>query len=102
MVGFHQLRVKLRLINKRPNCIGIKEWCINAQVIALAQAMKGHNYYRCMHLHKACFSEPVQFRFEKMKGHGKVLEKHKLAPWSVQLKLETWYEVEIWTNDTPY
>ena len=34
MGGFHQLRVKQRLIYKRSNCIGIKEWCINAGIIA--------------------------------------------------------------------
>ena len=51
--GFHQLCVKQRLIYKRSNCIGIKEWCIDAGVIApgsAAQAMKGHHYYRCMPL----------------------------------------------------
>ena len=32
-----------------------------------AQAMEGHHYYRCMHLHKEYFDELVQFRFEKVK-----------------------------------
>ena len=52
MGGFHQLRVKQRLIYKRSNCISIKEWCIDAGIIAPAQAIEGHHYYRCMHLHK--------------------------------------------------
>ena len=55
MGGFHQLRVKQRLINKHSNCISIKEWCIDAGIIALgsaAPAIEGHHYYRCMHLHK--------------------------------------------------
>ena len=66
MGGFHQLRVKQRLIYKRFSCIGIKEWCINARVIALGsatQAMEGHHYYR-LQLHKECFDELVQFPFE--------------------------------------
>ena len=70
--GFHQLRVKPRLIYKRSNCIDIKKWCIDAGVIALgsaAQAMEEHHYYRYMHLHKKLFDELVQFRFEKVKGY---------------------------------
>ena len=31
-----------------------------------AQAMEGHHYYRGMHLHKECFDELVQIRFEKV------------------------------------
>ena len=71
MGGFHQLRVKQRLIYKRSNCIGIKEWCIDAGIIAsgsVAQAIEGHHYYRCMHLHKECFDTLYQFRFDKMKS----------------------------------
>ena len=70
--GFHQLRVKPRLIYKRSNCIDIKKWCIDAGVIALgsaAQAMEEHHYYKCMHLHKELFDELVQFWFEKVKGY---------------------------------
>ena len=49
-----------------------------------AQAMEGHHYYSCMHLHEELFDELVQFRFEKVKDERlpiffKVLEKHKLA-----------------------
>ena len=69
--GFHQLRVKQRLIFKRINCICIKNWCVDAGVIApgsAAQAVEGRHYYRCMHVHKECFDALVQFRFEKVKG----------------------------------
>ena len=71
MAGFQQLRVKQRLIYKCFNCIGIKDWCVDAEVIApssAAQAMEGGHYYRCMRLHKECFDALVQFRFEKVKG----------------------------------
>ena len=60
--GFHQLRVKQRVIYKRSNCIGIKEQCLDAGVVApgsAAQAMEGHHYYRCINLHKECFDAMV-------------------------------------------
>ena len=66
--GFHQLRVKQRLIYKCSNCIGIKEWCIDAGIIApcsVAQAIEGRHYYRRMHLRKECLDTLVQFRFDK-------------------------------------
>ena len=50
MGGFHQLRVKQRLIYKRFSRIGIKEWCIDVEIIvpgSAAQAMERHHYYRC-------------------------------------------------------
>ena len=68
--GFHQLPVKQRLNYKRPNCIGgIKEWCINAGVIApasAAQAKEQHHDCRWMHLHKECFD--VLVRCQKVKS----------------------------------
>ena len=85
MGGFHQLRVKQRLIYKRFNCIGIKVWCIHARIIApdsIAQATERHHYYRCMKLQKECFDTLVQFRFHKIKSYilfSKLLKKHKLA-----------------------
>ena len=62
MGGFNPLQVKQRLIYKRSNCIGIKEWCIDAGLIApgsATQAMEEHHYSRCMHLHKVCFDALV-------------------------------------------
>ena len=50
MGDFHQQRVKKRLIYKRFSRIGIKEWCIDVEIIvpgSAAQAMEGHHYYRC-------------------------------------------------------
>ena len=68
---FHQLRVKQRLTYKSSNCIGIKEWCTDAGIIApgsAAQVIEGHHYYRCMHLYKECLDTLVQLRFEKVKS----------------------------------
>ena len=71
MGGFHQIRVKQRLIYKSSNCIGTKECCIDAGIIApgsAAQAIEGHHYYRCMHLYKEYLDILVQLRSEKMKS----------------------------------
>ena len=68
---FYQLRAKERLIYKHSTCIGIKEWCTNTGVIVLvsaAQAMEGHHYYRCMHVHKKCLNALFQCRFQKVKS----------------------------------
>ena len=46
MGGFNPLQVKQRLIYKRSNCIGIKKWCIDAELIApgsATQAMEEHH-----------------------------------------------------------
>ena len=64
MGGLHQLCVKQRLIFKCFICIGIKDWCVDAGVIApssAAQAAEGSHYYRYMCLHKECFNAIVQF-----------------------------------------
>ena len=69
--GFRQLHAKQGLIYKCFNCIGIKDWYVNAGVIpptSAAQVVEGCHYYRCMHLHKERFNVLVQFRFEKVKG----------------------------------
>ena len=71
MGGFHQLRLKQRLIYKRSNCTGIKEWYIDVGIIlpgSAAQAIEGDHYNRCMNLHQECFDALVQCRFEKMKS----------------------------------
>ena len=71
MCGLYQLHVKQRFFDKLFNCIGIKDWCVNAGLIAFgsaAQVVEGRHYYRCMQLHKECFDELVQFRFEKVKS----------------------------------
>ncbi len=55
--GFHQLRVRQKLLFKGHSCRGYKEWCSDAGVIASGsadQAFEGRHYYRCMRVHKEC------------------------------------------------
>ena len=69
MGGFHQLRVKQKLLFKHNFCCGFKEWSIDAGVIAHGsadQAWEGRHYYQCMHVHKECFDALVQYKFEEL------------------------------------
>ena len=80
--GFHQLLVKQRLIYKRSNCIGIKEWCIDAGVIArasAAQATEGHHFLQMHALAQRIFqcTGPIPIsESEKLAIFFKFLEKH--------------------------
>ncbi len=65
MGGFHQLRLRQKLLYKRYSCRGYKEWWVESGVIAAGsadQAFEGRNYYRCMRLHKECFDALMQHR----------------------------------------
>ena len=67
MGGFHQLRVRQRMLHKRHGCRGFKSWWIDAGIIASGSAEKaaeGNHYYRSMRLHKECFNALIQFRVE--------------------------------------
>ena len=69
MGGFHQLRVRQKLIYKRFLCLGLKEWTIDAKIIASGsadQAWEGRHYYRSMWCHKECFDALTRFRIEKI------------------------------------
>ncbi len=64
MGGFHQLRVRQRLIYKRHACMGYKDWHIDSSTIAPGsadQAFSGKHYYRCMRVLKESFDALVQF-----------------------------------------
>ena len=69
MGGFHQLRLRQRMLHKRHACKGYKDWWIDAGIIAAGSADKaeeaGH-YYRNMRLHKETFSGLVQHRVETL------------------------------------
>ena len=73
MGGFHQLRVRQKLLFKRHSCRGYKQWCIDSDVIAPGsedQAFEGRHYYRCMRIHKECFDALVQLKVEELtKNH---------------------------------
>ena len=65
MGGFHQLRVRQKLLFKRHNCRGYRQWCVDAGIIASGssdQAFEGRHYYRSMRIHKECFDALVQFK----------------------------------------
>lgn len=71
MGGFHQLRVKQRLLYKRFHCLGIKQWCVDAGIIASGsadQSIEARHYYRCMRLHKEAFDALIQNQFETVTG----------------------------------
>ena len=73
MGGFHQLRLRQKLMYKRFLCLGLKEWCIDAKTIApgsAEQAWEGRHYYRSMRCHKECFDALVRTRIDKItKNH---------------------------------
>ena len=69
MGGFHQLRVRERMIHKRHGSKGYKSWWTDAGVIAMGsveKAAEGGHYYRNMRLHKESFCALVQFRVESL------------------------------------
>ena len=69
MGGFHQLRVKQKLLFKRHFCRGYKQWSVDAGIIARGsadQAWEGRHYYRRMRVHKECFNTLVQYKFEDL------------------------------------
>ena len=73
MGGFHQLRVRQKLLFKRHGCGGYRQWCVDSDIIASGsadQAFEGRHYYRSMRVHKECFDALVQFKVEEItSGH---------------------------------
>ena len=67
MGGFHQLRVRQRLIFKPHAIMGYKEWFMDSGTISpgsVDNAFGGNHYYRCMRLLKEVFDAFVQLRTE--------------------------------------
>ena len=65
MGGFHQLRVKQRLLFKRCSFREMKQWCVDAEATT-DQAFEGRHYYRCIRIHKECFGALVRMRAEQI------------------------------------
>ena len=68
MGGFHQLRVKQKIIHKRHSIKGYQTWCTDAGTIAGGSsdaAIEGRHYYRSMRIHKEMFCALVQVRVEE-------------------------------------
>ena len=62
MGGFHQ-----KILYKRHNIIGYKDWLVDAGTIAQgssSQAFEGRHYFRSMRIHKEAFDALVQHRVE--------------------------------------
>ena len=82
MGGFHQLRVRQKLLFKRHSCRGYKQWCVDAGIIASGsadQAFEGRHYYRCMRIHKEVFDALVQFKIEEVTQSHKNIEPELLS-----------------------
>ena len=63
--GFHTILVNLRVIWKKYACLGLKEWWVEANVIAEGsadRAAEGKNYHRGMRLHKQGMEALLRYR----------------------------------------
>eukprot|EP00794_Sanderia_malayensis_P014734 gene14734-16269_t len=81
MGGFHQLRVRQRLIFKRHSCLGYKEWFVDAGTIAAGsvdKALEGKHYYRCMRLPEESFDALVQDHVEHLTNNYRELDQDLL------------------------
>ena len=77
MGGFHQVRVRQKTISKRCVCMGYRQWCVDAGIIAsgsVDQAVEGRHYYRNMTILEESFSALIQFRFENITKNRKQVD----------------------------
>ena len=78
MGGFHQLRVRQRLISKRHAIMGYKEWFMDSGTMppgSVDNAFGGNHDYRCMRLLKEAFDALVQFRTENITNRYRDMDK---------------------------
>ena len=90
MGGFHQLRVRQRILYKRHACKGFKSWWVDAGTIAAGSADKaaeGGHYYRDMRLHKETFNALVQFRAQSLTANYEKMD-HTLIQLQQKLRSE--------------
>ena len=60
---FHQMCVFERLLSKRYNCVGLKDWVVDSGTIAggsIGQVFEWRHYYRSIPLHKGGFHASVR------------------------------------------
>ena len=77
MGGFHQMRIRQRIISKRHAVMGYKEWFVESGIISpgsVDHAFNGGHYYRCMRLLKEAFDALIQFRTENITNHYQDIE----------------------------
>ena len=63
--GFHTLMVKLKIMYKKYGALGLREWWVDAGVIAegsSVQAIEGKHYFRSLRLHKQSFEALLRYR----------------------------------------
>ena len=71
--GFHTIMVILKILGKKYSCLGLKEWWIEADVIAQGsadQAMEGRHYHRSIRLHKQAFEALLRYRMKGVLNKG--------------------------------
>ena len=71
--GFHTIMVNLKILEKKYSCLGLKEWWIEADVIAQGsadQAMEGRHYHRSIRLHKQAFEALLRYRMKGVLNKG--------------------------------
>ena len=69
MVGYHILLVKLKILHKRCNLLGLQQWWLKSEIISeglVNQAAEGKHYSRAIHLHKQSLKYLLRFQLEKI------------------------------------
>ena len=67
--GFHTLLVKLKILHKNFGLLGMKDWWVDSNVVAvgsLDNAAEGKHYCRSTRVHKQSFKAFVRFRITKI------------------------------------
>ena len=69
MGGFHILLVKLKILYKKYNLLGLQHWSLKSKIIAegtVNQAAEGKHYSRAIHLHNESLNCLLRFQSEKI------------------------------------
>ena len=69
MGGFHTILVSLKILGKKFACLGLRNWWIDAGIIAegsVDKAMDGRHYHRSVRLHKQSFEALLHFRIKQL------------------------------------
>ena len=67
--GFHTIMVKLKIMYKKYEALGFRDWWVDAGAIAegsSVQAIEGRHYFRAIRLHKQSFEALLRYRIKKM------------------------------------
>ena len=67
--GFHQLRAIPKILYKRYQFMGYKDWFVDSEIIApgsAEQGFEGRHYFRSMRLHMEAFAASAQIKVESL------------------------------------